>query len=570
MGPVGRTAAILLLLSTLPAVHAAGQQAPSLQEKGRGLRLLASALGQAAEPDVPIKCGLPLLVSARRQLQTLAPDVRSRANALLARPDLQTSILRNGYRIHFDTVGTDAPALLDNHGQRIPGTASAFAESTAVSLAYVASIEIGQLGYPPPVSDGTDGGGPEPDIYIMDLGSSYGLTNPDVDVPAGGRSSCYITIDNDFAFVRPVANRGIPALKVTLAHEFHHLVQIGNYGLWPDDIYFYEMTSTWLEDVVYTDVNDYYNYLFSSYSQFKTPNVAFTSNSLIVYSRALWGHFVAKAYGASMMRRSWEYVRQERPLEAIDAALREGGSSFALALAEWARWNFYTGSRADTSSFYHEGANYPEMVQGVSDFVAPSTTLSGSVDPTGARYHQLLIPRTAGGTDTLSIAAVNCDLSSALVLSPASQSYTFTIRPDQPDGTYKQTGAGVYANFSAANVPLWSVWFFVGRNSFQPFGVGSLKEGTAFPNPWFVDGLGSVSIPVDGSAPLTGRLQVYDAAMRLVFASGDRASVGTSRQLFTWDGIADNGRMVASGVYVYLLSLSDGRTITGKIAVLRR
>lgn len=565
-----RAAIVLLLAGFWCPAGVSGQQAAAASSRGQGLRQLAIFLGQDPGAGEPVKCGFPLLVGARRQIRALTPEVRAAAEGLLARPVLQTSILLYGFRIHFDTVGTDAPVLLDAQGQRIPGTAFAFAESTATSLAYVESVEIGQLGYPPPVPDGTEGGGPEPDVYIMDLGNSYGMTNPDIDLPAGGRSSSYITIDNDFAFVRPVANRGIPALKVTIAHEYHHLIQIGNYGLWPDDIYFYEITSTWLEDVVYTDVNDYYNYLRSSSSQFRMPDVAFTSNSLIEYSRAVWGHFIAKAYGAAMMRRSWEFVREERPLQAIDAALREGGSSFALAFAEWACWNYYTGSRADPAKYYPEGANYPEIAQGVSEFVAPSTTLTGSVQPTGVRYHQVFIPRSPGVSDTLSVAPVNCDLNSALAVSTGTQSYTVFIRSDQPDASFRQTGAGVYAKFAADNPSLWSVWFFVGRNSFQPFGAGSLAEGTAFPNPWIVDGSTSVSIPVDGTVPLTGRLQVYDASMKLVHASEDRRLVGATRQYCAWDGITDNGRLVASGIYVYFLVLSDGRTITGKIAVLRR
>lgn len=565
-----RTAIVLSLAGLSLAARAAGQQTGTPSSRGEGLRQIALSLGQVVDADTPIKCGFPLLVGARRQLRSLAPDLRAGAATILARPVLQTSILRYGYRIHFDTLGGDAPALLDAQGQRIPGTANAFAETTATSLAYVESVEIGRLGYAPPVPDGVEGGGPEPDVYIVDLGSSYGLTNADIDLPPGGRSSSYVTIDNDFAFVRPVANRGIPALKVTLAHEFHHLIQIGQYGLWPDDVYYYEMTSTWLEDVVYTDVNDYYNYLRSTSSQFRTPDVTFTSNSMIVYSRAVWGHFIARAFGAAMMRRSWEYVRDRRPIDAVDAALREGGSSFGLAFAEWGRWNYYTGSRADPSKFYPEGMNYPEIVQGGSDFAPPSSTLAGSVDPAGTRYHQVMIPQSTGGFDTLSIAVVNCDLTGAAAHFPVPQIYSVTIRADQPDGTYRETGAGLYAKFTAENLPLWSVWFFVGRNSFQPFGAGSLKEGTAFPNPWLADGRTTVSIPVDGATPLTGTLQVYDTAMRLIYASGDRPLLGASRQFCTWDGSTDDGRLVTSGVYVYLLTLSDGRTITGKIAVVRR
>jgi len=67
-----------------------------------------------------------------------------------------------------------------------------------------------------------------------------------------------IDIDNDFIGSKYNA-KGIQALRVTAAHEFHHAIQYG-YGWWGER-YPYELTSTWMEDVVYTDVNDYYQYL---------------------------------------------------------------------------------------------------------------------------------------------------------------------------------------------------------------------------------------------------------------------------------------------------------------------
>ena len=503
-------------------------------------------------------------------MASLTPELQSAVRALALRPALQTSILRHGYRVHYDTTGSNAAALLDAQGQRIPGTATAFAESTAAALQATEAVEIGELGYPLPVQDGIEGGGPEPDIYIMELGNAYGMTNADNEIPAGGRSSSYITIDNDFVFVRPVANRGIPGLKVTIAHEFHHLIQIGNYGLWPDDVYYYEITSTWLEDVVYTDVNDYYNYLRSDYSQLKSPNIAFTSSQMIAYSRAIWGHFIAKAYGSAMIRRSWEYIRDRRPLAAIDAALREGGSSFANALTEWARWNYYTGSRSDSVNFYPEGRNYPEVVQAPRDFVAPLTSISASVDPTGTRYHQVMASLSGGETDTLTVAVVNCDLEGAESGSPTPASYTVSLRSDASDPSFKDAGAGLYANFSAGNPTVWSLWFFVGLGARQPFGPGALKEGTPFPNPLLADGVSQVSIPIDGSLPVRGDLHVYDASMNLIYVSGDSPSAGAFRQVFRWNGRSADGRVAPSGVYVYHLSLSDGRTLTGKIAVIRR
>ena len=104
-------------------------------------------------------------------------------------------------------------------------------------------------------------------------------------------------IHHDFSFVNPAANRGLPGLRVTLAHELHHAIQIGNYGYWESDQYFYVMTSVWMEDAVYTDVNDYYQYLRSSSGHFRHPEISFTSNDFVVYSRGIWCQFLEKKFG---------------------------------------------------------------------------------------------------------------------------------------------------------------------------------------------------------------------------------------------------------------------------------
>jgi len=67
------------------------------------------------------------------------------------------------------------------------------------------------------------------------------------------RYSSNIDINNDF-IGSSFFTKGIQALRVTAAHEFHHAIQFG-YGWWgSDERYAYELTSTWMEDVVYTDV----------------------------------------------------------------------------------------------------------------------------------------------------------------------------------------------------------------------------------------------------------------------------------------------------------------------------
>ena len=54
-------------------------------------------------------------------------------------------------------------------------------------------------------------------------------------------------IDNDFT---SYFSSGINGARVTVAHEFHHSIQGGNYIFRPEDTFFYEITSTAMEEFV--------------------------------------------------------------------------------------------------------------------------------------------------------------------------------------------------------------------------------------------------------------------------------------------------------------------------------
>lgn len=63
-----------------------------------------------------------------------------------------------------------------------------------------------------------------------------------------------------------------------------------------------------------------------------------------------------------------------------------------------------------------------------------------------------------------------------------------------------------------------------------------------------------------------------DATIRIYTISGELVTIieetdGDGNA--TWDGKNQNGEEVVSGVYIYLITSDDGRTITGKLAVIR-
>jgi hypothetical protein len=560
--PIG----LLLLLE-------AGYNQPPAQNKSSSsssrsaayIRLLEETHTQSEE-GLPDKCGLAVITYALNNRDALAAPLRSAAQVLLTRPVLQKSIVAGNFRIHYDTLGLNEPALLDAFRQRIPRTANEYADSVGAILRYVALFEIGSLGYPAPPPDGTEGGGPEYDVYILELGSLYGYTTPEISLnnkPDGAMYTTFISIDNDFSFVAPDSNKGLPALRVTLAHEFHHAIQIGEYGYWTSDVYYYEMTSTWMEDMVFPNVNDYMEYLKSGSSQFRSPGTPFTvSNQSVEYSRAVWCHFIAKYFGRDAVKRSWEEIRGARPLQAIDNALQSApyGSSFRNAFVEWTLWNYYTGNRNDTVHYYPEGDRYPLIAQTPVEFTPPSRDVDGSLGPMAARYYQVM-----AGRDTLTLALSNINFGAAVSNSGASFPYIYHLNVSQVDQSYQPTATLIFYKLDAPDQTNWYTWdIFRGTP-----GPSMLATGAPFPNPLTTDGRASIFIPVLGSGPIRATVSIFSSSMDLVYTSTATSSLRLGKQVFVWNGMTSTSEAAQSGIYFYVVEAGN-QTNKGKFALIRK
>ena len=70
----------------------------------------------------------------------------------------------------------------------------------------------------------------------------------------------YLELDNDYTNPVYQQTKGTDALRVTIAHEFHHAVQFGYYQ-GTDGVWWQESTSTWMEEVAYPHIDDYLQYL---------------------------------------------------------------------------------------------------------------------------------------------------------------------------------------------------------------------------------------------------------------------------------------------------------------------
>jgi hypothetical protein len=542
----------------------------SLQVSGQELRIESSvprnvrqALVAQAFPDLPpgepIKCGLGVMAYALRNRSILPPELQNQLSRILQRVERQKTIIAGHFTVHYDTTGIDAPAMLDTAYQRIPGSADQYADSVLAIANQVYAIEVGELGYQPPPTDGTEGGGPEYDIYVESLSSEYAETVPEtpLDTKAdGGRYITYMRIHNDFSFVRPATNKGLPALRVTLAHEFHHAIQLGSYGYWQVDVFFHEITSTWMEDVVFPGVNDYLNYVRSASGHFRNPDVSFSSNAFIMYSRAIWGHFIAAKFGRDLMRKAWDNIPNFRPLEAMDQALQTRQTTFRMEFTDWVLWNYYTGSRADSVNYYPKGALYPEIAQWPTQFVPPTGILTGSIEPLSSYYHQIY---TAADTVTL----IECNTNRVAAEQRSSElfSYSISLANSPVDASYEQVGAVLYFKPSTADPSNWKTMKIVGgKASFT-----GIAEGIPFPNPFRPDGAGLLFIPAEA---MQGTLYIYSSSMDLVYSAHEVSTVKFGKSMFTWNGQTRDNNPARSGIYVFVLAI-PGKTITGKIALIR-
>jgi hypothetical protein len=155
-------------------------------------------------------------------------------------------------RVHYvaDPASGDSPALTSTRVVGVPDWIVSTGEAAEIALARETA-----LGFPAPPPDDGDGnergGDGRYDIYVCDIASpGLGeLAATVADPPGSGFSS--IVVDNDYtrSEVAPLANAGLDQLRVSLAHEVFHAIQIGaGRGRMPE--WLAESTAVWMEGTI--------------------------------------------------------------------------------------------------------------------------------------------------------------------------------------------------------------------------------------------------------------------------------------------------------------------------------
>ncbi|MEM3078253.1 MAG: PKD domain-containing protein, partial [Nitrososphaerales archaeon] len=363
------------------------------------------------------KCGTPIIDEFVRNWHRLSPKVQAKFQELApVNPTDYDSYYDYGrFRIFFDTTGFDAPNLADRNGiedwrpftdrnrnrrwdpgeslnddvgmDGIAGTqdfgegdgrpqyrtltqpgepnaAPDFVEKMARYFEESRIFITNSLGYEDvPLNT------PEHLYYvgINDLGS-YGFTLPLLEIDSN-RYYSHIKVDNDFTFVK---NNHEPegkvpgAMKVTAAHEYFHAIQGGSYDLFLNP-WWGEATSTWMEEQVYPQVDDYLHYL-SDWFNRPSDSLDFDAGDIDgdgddddphEYGTSVFVLYLSQSQDQNLIRAIWERGRDDNPttgqvLQIIQSVLTDRGSDLRNAFGSFTSKNYQ-------KEWYKDGKYYPDI-----------------------------------------------------------------------------------------------------------------------------------------------------------------------------------------------------------------
>ncbi|MGD2250271.1 MAG: VWA domain-containing protein [Candidatus Methanofastidiosia archaeon] len=327
--------------------------------------------GIAPPPEAFIKSGTPVILEIKDNWDSLSRNTKDAIGKyIFCRPDDATGC--NGddanvlpsdadtydssgghFKIHYVTTGNNAVDTTDSNTNGTPD----YIEEMALYYDHVWDTEVTSYSYDSPASDisaSNNGGDARYDIYVFDLGDSYGYTCPE---QSSTPSYSFIAMNNsydEFPQNDDPDGNAEGAMKVTAAHEFFHAVQFV-YDLY-EERWWMETTSTWMEDEVYDQVNDNYNYMANWFSN---PDASLTlNNGNHEYGNFIFARYLSEIFNNSdriIIRHIWEEMRTTDGLAAIDNVLSSKyGSNLKEVFKDFTVPNYF-------KTDYEEGSNYPNI-----------------------------------------------------------------------------------------------------------------------------------------------------------------------------------------------------------------
>jgi hypothetical protein len=552
----GRAMAVVLSVACLAAGAWATDATPRtdvLLQQVAALFFTESPPGAAARPGAaPLESATLLLNELKTRAPEIDPIVLAPFSALLSRPvDLTAHLDTQRFRIHYAPGGPDAP---------FGWPSTAFVSALGVVCEEVWTGSHVDFPWPEPRADAAEGGDARIDVYLRDLGwgvYGYALHEETSDPRA---KTGFIVLDNDFVGFGSLEPSD--AARVTLAHEYQHLIQFG-FGYEASANWFMEATATMMEGQLCPEIRDFERYL--SYFVSRPHRRLDLSDGSFEYGAWLWPQYIVESRGAAALVAMWQQWSDggQTLLASQDAVFRAAGSSLDEAFLEWATWNGVLSEGSARAGFGYARA-YPVAVTpavAVSHYPAAGfgPAMTAQPEPLGAGYVELR-PEPGSADNQLEIALQACGGpgEARLITWPLDGGPPELSAIQLIDGRGLLTITGWDAVARALLIVVNGSqaisccdYRIDASTHFRPASVDPDTEGparplmlTASPNPF--EPYTVIQFNLAGSAPVA--LRLFDAQGRLVETLID-AQCSPGLHAVRWDGGSTSGAAAQTGIY---------------------
>lgn len=481
------------------------------------------------------KCGFGIVNEVKLNFNRFTPKQQTVIAQQTARPVTDTSIVTPSgkFRIHFNKTGIHAPKYDLNE------------LALAADSAY--NYEVNILKYPPPPADFGQGGDDKYDIYIQNLsGGYYGYTPNETSI-GKDKFTSYTVIDNDYS---DTYTKGIEGAKVTVAHELHHAIQMGNYIYRYSDLFYYEITSTSMEEFVFDSINDYYAYMPSF---FRNPQRSFSYND--GYNLAIWNIFLKERFGFDIIKRIWEYMPDERALNAIADAITDYGSTFKNEFALFGQWIYFTNYRTIPNKYFKEAENYPLIKASMTiNFIPPTSSIDILSEPVSTNY-LVFVDNAKAVPDTFVTIISNSDLTQG-ISNPNSTLLFKYILSNQSGNGYKHIIDDYYSKIECDNSFLLTESNILNNKLINDGQIITEEVDYAFPQPFRYSTDEYIYFPAERTKSGYANLYVYSVDMDLIY-SGEHKIYSSDKTVIKWNARNNEMKKLATGIYFYVVSSGD-------------
>ncbi len=368
----------------------------------------------------------------------------------------------------------------------------------------------------------------------------------------------------------PLGNQ-IGALYVTLAHEIKHAIQFtanrwrGSAGSFD----WIEMDATLMEEVVFDDVNDYYNVIKTSLDSNSPHSLSIfgrpTSATPGAYWHVSWMIYFHELYGTEFFVDVWEIISVE-PLinfaEAMDQVLQTKNLTLAKEHIKNHLWHMGSGDEFSLSdSGFSERLHYPNPNFQHQLFSVTDSLRAVRVSPFAANYINILSPVLGEGQPRIELEATNTGVGINAIgyFTDGSTQETFFINPQE---TYQELQ--LTWNWSELNMLSIGV-INTNRTLSSDYELNLITAlpdddfiAQNYPNPFN----GSTRIEFTLDARKNVKVEIYDSIGRKISTLlNDTIDRGFHSVNFVGAGLS-------SGVYFYRIT-TDQTSITRKMVLVK-